>query len=202
MESYVTGAVIKTLREKKTLTQRQLADLLAVSDKTVSKWETGKGLPDITLLEPLARALSVSVAELLSGRCWENRNRAGNMLRGVFYVCPVCGNVIRASGQGAFNCCGIPLPPLEPELPDDEHGLTVEQIETDYYVTLRHPMTKEHYISFFAYVTPDRVQIRKMYPEQEAEARFPMQGQGELYAFCNRHGLYRCKTPPRAPITR
>ena len=110
MTHYVTGNTIKALREKKKYTQKQLADRLAVSDKTVSKWETQKGLPDISLLEPLAKELGVSVAELLSGECITNRNRAGNMLRTKFYVCPVCGNVIHATGEGAFSCCGIGLP--------------------------------------------------------------------------------------------
>ena len=56
MQSYVTGEVIRSLREKRRLTQRDLAQRLNVSDKTISKWETGRGLPDITLLEPLAGA--------------------------------------------------------------------------------------------------------------------------------------------------
>ena len=65
MNPYVTGEAIRSLREKCRFTQAQLAEKLCVSDKAVSKWETGKGYPDITLLEPLAKALSVSVAELL-----------------------------------------------------------------------------------------------------------------------------------------
>ena len=56
MDHYVTGGVIRALREKKKLTQSALADRTGVSDKAVSKWETGRGLPDITLLEPLAAA--------------------------------------------------------------------------------------------------------------------------------------------------
>ena len=67
MDQYVTGSTIKALREKKKLTQKQLAELLAVSDKTISKWETQKGLPDITLINPLAETLGVSIGELLSG---------------------------------------------------------------------------------------------------------------------------------------
>ena len=86
MGSYVTGETIRALREKKGYTQRQLAELIMVSDKAVSKWETGRGLPDITLLEPLGAALGVSIAELLSGQLAENRNRAGNMLRSCFSV--------------------------------------------------------------------------------------------------------------------
>ena len=57
MNQYVTGAIIKELREKNKMTQLQLAEKLGVSDKTISKWETAKGYPDITLLEPIAISL-------------------------------------------------------------------------------------------------------------------------------------------------
>lgn len=193
MTHYVTGDAIKALREKKQYTQKQLADLLGVSDKAVSKWETGRGLPDISLLEPLSGALGVSVAELLSGECVTNRNRSGNLLREKFYVCPVCGNVIRATGEGAFSCCGVTLPPLEAEEPDEAHALHVERVENDWYVTAEHPMTKRHSLSFLAYVTTGRTQFVKLYPEQMAEARFPMMGSGVLYAYCNQHGLFQVR---------
>lgn len=190
MNSYVTGGAVRTLREKKGLTQKQLADQIAVSDKTVSKWETGRGLPDITLLEPLAAALGISVAELLSGEHIVNRNRAGNMMRGSFYVCPVCGNVIHATGAGVFSCCGITLPPMEAETAEGEHALNVETVENDLYVTVNHPMEKDHFLSFCALVTMDRVQLVKLYPEQNAQMRFPCVRHGMLYVCCNRHGLF------------
>ena len=94
MDQYVTGNTIKTLRERNSMTQLMLAEKLGVSDKTISKWETGKGYPDITLLEPIAKAFQVSVTELISGNTISNANVASNMLRSKFYVCPVCGNVI------------------------------------------------------------------------------------------------------------
>lgn len=190
MTEYVTGSTIRALREKKGYTQRRLAELLAVSDKAVSKWETQKGLPDITLLQPLAAALNVSVAELLRGEPAENRNRCGNMRRAKFYVCPVCGNVLCALGEGAFSCCGITLPPLEAEPAEGEHLLHAETMDGEWFVSLSHPMTKEHSISFLALTAPDRMQLIKLYPEQEAAARFPMQAHGTLYAYCNRHGLF------------
>ncbi|MDO5519848.1 MAG: helix-turn-helix domain-containing protein [bacterium] len=193
MNHYITSTTIKTLREQKGYTQKQLADLLLVSDKTISKWETGKGLPDLSLIEPLAKALSVSVAELLSGECMVNRNRSANMLRSRFYVCPICGNVIFSTGEGAYSCHGVTLPPLEVEEADDTHQLTVEKIEHDYYVTMDHPMKKEHFISFYAYVTCDRVQIVKLYPEQNAETRFPIKGHGLILAYCNKDGLFKLK---------
>lgn len=168
MDHYVTGAAIKALREKKKLTQAQLAETLGVSDKAVSKWETGRGLPDITLLEPLANALSVSVPELLSGQPLCNRNRCANMLRSSFYVCPVCGNVLLATGEAMLSCCGVSLPPLEAEIGE----CSVETIEEELFVTVPHPMTREHHISFLAYVTLDRAEIVKLYPEGAPEARF------------------------------
>ena len=190
MNNYVTGSTIKLLREQKGYTQRQLAERLMVSDKAVSKWESGRGLPDISLIEPLAKTLGISLAELLSGECIQNSNRHGNMYKSKFYFCPVCGNAIFAAGEGAFSCCGVQLPPLEAEEDDLEHGITIESIEGDLYVTMQHPMEKTHYISFFALVTSDRVQFVKLYPEQDAATRFPVRGRGYLYAFCNRHGLY------------
>lgn len=193
MNSYVTGAAVKTLREKKGLTQRQLADRIAVSDKAVSKWETGRGLPDLSLLEPLSSALGVSVAELLSGEQITNQNRAGNPLRGKFYVCPVCGNVIHAFGEGAFHCCGVALPPLEAEEPDGEHEVRVETWDLQTLVSLDHPMKKDHYISFITQVRYDRMEMVKLYPEQLPEARLGDWPGGEIYAYCNRHGLFRVK---------
>lgn len=107
MNQYVTGAVIKELREKRKMTQLQLAEKLGVSDKTISKWETGKGYPDITLLEPIADAFSVSVTELISGNTVYNANVSANMMRSKFYICPVCGNVIHTMGEAVIHCSGI-----------------------------------------------------------------------------------------------
>ena len=194
---YVTGSAIRRLREKRKLTQAQLAAALSVSDKTVSKWETARGLPDITLLEPLARALQVSVPELLSGEEVINANRAGNLLRTVLYVCPVCGNVIHAAGAAHLSCCGVELPPLEAEEADAAHALHCELVEDEFYVTLEHPMTKEHFISFFACAGSDRFELVKLYPEGGAQARFAARGGGMLYWYCNRHGLFCQKLPRR-----
>ena len=193
MDRYVTGAVIRKLRESKKMTQEELASRLYVSSKAVSKWKTGQGFPDISLLETLAKALDISVIELLSGEDIQNRNRSSNMLRGKFYVCPVCGNVIRASGEALVSCCGITLPPLEPEEADAEHLICKEIVEDEYYVTVNHPMTKDHYISFLAAVSDQAVQFVKLYPEGNAEARFKINRVKYVYAYCNRHGLFQLK---------
>ncbi len=193
MNTYVTSTTIKNLREKRNLTQADLAERIGVSSKTISKWETAKGLPDVSLLQPLAQALGISVIELMNGEPVTNRNTSANMLRSKFYVCPVCGNVLHSTGNSLVSCCGITLPALEADEADDDHEITVEQVEDEYFVTVRHPMTKQHYISFLAFITSDRIQMVKLYPEGNAETRLQLRGFGMLYWYCNRHGLFKKK---------
>lgn len=190
MDQYVTGTTIRTLREQKNLTQAQLAEKLFVSAKTVSKWENGKGYPDISLLENLAEALGVSVTELLSGRVARNGNVSANMLRSGFYVCPVCGNVIHGMGEAAIACHGVQLTPAEAEPTDEKHMVLVEGVEDEYFVHVDHEMTKTHYISFMAALAPDRLQLVKLYPEGPAEARFQIRGVKRIFFYCNRDGLF------------
>ena len=190
MDQYVTGEAIRTLREKAGYTQVQLAEKICVSDKTVSKWETGKGYPDISLLEPLAEALKVSITELLSGNLITNNNVSANMLRSKIYVCPVCGNIIHSVGESLVQCNGVTLVPEEPAKPDETHNIKVERIEDEYYVSVEHEMTKNHYISFIAAVSDDGIQLKKIYPESAAEARFRINGVRKFYCYCNRDGLF------------
>ena len=207
MDNYVTGAVIRALREKQNMTQEELAQKICVTGKAVSKWETGRGFPDIGLLENLGKALGVSVIELLSGESITNRNKACNMARGNFYVCPVCGNIIHTTGEAVISCCGITLPALEPEPLEAEnpeadpleaetnetvegHAIRIERIEDEYFVSLNHPMTKDHYISFLAALSDQGLQLVKLYPEGSAQARFKIAGVRRIYACCRLHGLF------------
>ena len=191
MNTYITGATIKNLREAKGLTQLQLADIIGVSSKTVSKWETAKGLPDISLVEPLSQALGVSIMELMSGEMITNKNISSNILFSKFYVCPICGNVIHTTGETVISCCGITLPPLEAEETDDSHTIAIENVEDEKFITINHPMSKKHYISFIAYVTSDKIHFVKLYPEGNAETRIQFRGKGYLYIYCNKHGLMK-----------
>ena len=193
MDNYVTGQTIKRLRESKGITQLDLAERLGVSDKTVSKWETGKGFPDIALIEPLGRTLGVSVMELLSGVTMVNQNRSSNLLRSSFYVCPICGNVVYSIGATTICCCGIGLLPLEAEVIDEEHSISIEAVEDEQFITIAHPMTKDHYISFIAYVMSDTLRVVKLYPEGNAETRMQFRGRGYLYIYCNKHGLMKMR---------
>lgn len=192
MNQYVTGTIIKTHREARKMTQAELAAILGVSDKAVSKWETGRSYPDITLIEPLAKALGLSAIELLSGENVINKNRAFNMNKTKIYVCPMCGNIITAAGEAVISCCGIVLPALEAEQASERcpFPLKVEVVEDEYYVSIEHPMEREHYISFFLSVNDSRIELKKLYPESAAEARFKIRDTKDIYYYCNKHGLY------------
>lgn len=191
MNTYVTGATIKRLREGRKMTQAELAEKIGVSAKAVSKWETAKGLPDISLIQPLAKNLGVSVIELMSGEHIMNRNISCNVLRSKFYVCPICGNVLHTTGDALISCCGVTLPALEAEETDEEHQIRIEDVEDEHFITIGHEMTKEHYISFVAYLTSDRLQMVKLYPEGNAQTRLNLRGRGVLYLYCNKHGLMK-----------
>lgn len=66
------GKLIKDLRIKKGLTQEELASKINVTNKAISRWECGNGLPDTSLLEPLSKELNISISELLNGQCTNN----------------------------------------------------------------------------------------------------------------------------------
>lgn len=190
MNQYVTGTVIKELREKCKLTQAELAAKLNVSDKTISKWETAKGYPDISLLEPIAKIFGISITELISGNAVSNVNVSANVMRSKFYVCPVCGNIIQSMGEAVIHCHGVLLTPCQAEETDENHKIFIERVEDEYYVRVEHDMKKEHYISFIAGLSTDKIQMIKLYPEGNAEARIKINGVKKILFYCNRDGLF------------
>ena len=191
MDKYITSQIIKKLREQKGMTQEELASLLFVSSKTISKWESGRGLPDISLIESLSKALNISMTELLNGYVIKNTNKSANINKTKIYVCPICGNVITSIGEAQINCCGITLPPVDSEDVDDSHQITIKKIDDEYYVTINHEMTKEHYISFILTIGVDNINIVKLYPESSPSAYFKIRGARMLYFYCNHHGLFK-----------
>ena len=193
MEIGKTGLLIRDLRTKMGMTQKSLADLMNISDKTVSKWERGMGLPDVSLLIELSDIFGIKVDTLLTGRMNINDEKGVNMKNAKYYVCPECRNLVFATGDAEISCCGRKLTALEMKKAEPDEKLSVEIVENDWYITTSHPMTKEHYISFLAFVTSDRVQFVKLYPEGNAETRMQLRGRGFLYYYCNQHGLFRRK---------
>ena len=98
-------------------------------------------------------------------------------------------------GEAAISCHGVTLTPCEAETPDDGHRARIDIVEDEYCVRIAHDMTKDHYISFIAAFTPDGIQLIKLYPEQDAIARFPRRGIRRLAFYCNRDGLFRIAPP-------
>ncbi|QIB68767.1 helix-turn-helix domain-containing protein [Aminipila butyrica] len=193
MDCNKVGELIRSLRREKGLTQKQLADKMNISDKTISKWERGMGCPDVSLLQELSQLLEVNIEKILLGDLAPNDADGGNMKKMKFYVCPTCGNILTATGSGETSCCGRKLTALVAHPADELHQLTVAKVENDRYLTWDHPMKKDHFISFVAWVTYDRVLLIKLYPEQNPEVRLPIMGKGVLYFYCSQHGLWMNK---------
>lgn len=190
MDCIKMGRLIRSLRLERHLTQKQLADAIGVSDKTVSKWERALGCPDVSLLGAVSAALNVNIQQLLEGDLSPNDSDGGNMKRIKFYHCPGCGNLLTATGEAEVACCGRKLSPMIPNISDETHCLKIEQVEEDYYITFPHEMTKAHHLNFVAYVNDHQMLFVKLYPEQGGEVRFPQLRGGKFYFGCNQHGLW------------
>lgn len=192
MDCTKVGNLIRSLRIEKGLTQKAFAQKLNISDRTVSKWERGLGLPDVSLLNELSSALGVDTEKLLLGFLEPNERDSGNMKKVKFYYCPKCANVILGTGESEISCCGRKLSALEVKDTDSEHEIKLEEIEDEYLLTVNHEMKKDHYINFIAYAALDRVLLIRLYPEQSAQVRVPRLGAGRVYFCCNKDGLF-CK---------
>ncbi len=190
MDLNKNGKLFCDLRKAKGMTQKEVADKLGVVPKTVSKWETGHGFPDVSTVSALANILGVSEKTILSGDLEQNLESANNMKRTKFYVCPCCGSVMQGTGNSQVVCCGKQLEALKAVSADDEHAINISEIEDDFYIEFNHEMTKEHYISFVSYVRFDRVLTVKLYPEQDSAVRFPKMYGGKIYFYCSKHGLF------------
>ena len=190
MDQQKIGQLIRRLRQELNLTQKQIADKMGISDKAVSKWERGHGMPDISFLSELSELLNVDLDALMSGEVEVNQSQGGNMRKIQFYVCSECGNIITSTGEAAINCCGKKLSPLDMKKAEEQQKLKVEIIENEYYVSSNHEMKKEHYIDFVAVINGDSLILRKQYPEWDLSTRIPKLGHGQLVWHCNKHGLF------------
>ncbi|MBO4878319.1 MAG: helix-turn-helix domain-containing protein [Ruminococcus sp.] len=197
MDQVKTGELIRQLRKEKKLTQKELAERINVSDKAVSKWECGNGCPDVSLLPALAEALGTDVQILLSGEIEKNESEKGDMKKIKYYVCRECGNIITAASEATVTCCGNKLTSLEPRRAAEEEMLKTEDIGGEWYVSSDHEMTKEHYISFVAYVSDSIFMMFRQYPEWNLQFTMPMFRTGRLVWYCNRCGLLYQDINPR-----
>jgi transcriptional regulator with XRE-family HTH domain len=189
MDQIKTGELIKRFRTELGLTQRELAERINVSDKAVSKWETGNGCPDVSLLTALAEVFGTDIQVLLNGEIDKNESEAGNMKKLKFYVCKECGNIVTATSEAAVTCCGNRLSALEPRKAEGSEKLKLEDIGGEWYVSSEHPMTKEHYISFVAYQSDSSFMMFKQYPEWNVQFTMPLYRTGRLVWYCTQCGL-------------
>ncbi|MDD5917663.1 MAG: helix-turn-helix transcriptional regulator [bacterium] len=189
MDCRKAGQMIRALRLEHGMTQAELAEMLSVSPKTVSKWENGNGCPDVSLLAALSGCLGVELETLLSGEPGANGPVGGNMKKTKYFVCPVCGSITLSTGEASISCCGRKLAALVPKKAEAAERLTVETVENDWYITSSHAMTKEDYISFVAFQTGDRVQLVKQYPEWNLQVRTERRGHGMLLWYSAKEGL-------------
>lgn len=190
MQNSKVGKIIRTLRQERNMTQKQLADKMNISDKTVSKWERGLGCPDISLIPELSDLLKVDTQKLLVGDMTPNDFVGGNMKNTKYYICSMCHNISLCTGEAEVSCCGKRLSALAPKKAEESEKLSAQVIEDDWYITSAHPMTKTHYISFVAFATGDRIHLIKQYPEWDLSVRIPKRGHGMLIWYCTEHGLF------------
>lgn len=192
MDCAKVGQLIFQLRKEKNLTQQQLSDKLGISNKAISKWECGNGAPDVSLWEELSAVLGADILKLLQGELNPNCPDTGNFDKIRFYVCSNCGNILTSTGKANISCCGRRLSLLSPILGDTEHEVSIEAMDIDYYVSIQHEMSKEHYISFAAYVYDGRIWLQRLYPEQNSTFHMPVtRSGGNLYLYCVKHGLFK-----------
>ena len=128
MDLRKSGKLLCDLRKAKGMTQKQVADKLGILPKTVSKWETGHGFPDVATLSDLADILGVSEKTILSGNLDINAEEAGNLKRTKFYVCPCCGSFMQGTGNCQVVCCGKQLEALKANDVDGEHFSMFDKI--------------------------------------------------------------------------
>ena len=189
MDQVKTGELIKRFRTEMWLTQKELAGRICVSDKAVSKWETGKGGPDVSLLSALAEVFGTDIQVLLTGEIDKNEREKGNMKKLKFYVCRECGIIITATSETAVSCCGSRLQALEMRKAEESEKLSIEDIGGELYISSAHPMTKDHYISFVGYQSDSRFMMFKQYPEWNVQFTMPICRTGRLVWYCTQCGL-------------
>lgn len=192
MDNTKIGQLILQLRKEKGMTQLQLAEQLKISNKTVSKWETGNGAPDVSLWEELSTVLGADIHKLLQGELHPNRPDVGRIDKIRFYICPICGNILTSTSEADISCCGRKIKPETVASCISGHEISLEQVDIEYCISMNHDMSKDHYIYFLAYVRGDCVLIIRSYPEQNPVFHLPLvRGSGTLYVYCTKHGLQK-----------
>ena len=191
MNAENTGLIIKEIRSAKNLTQKELASIINVEPKTISKWETGKGFPDISYIPLLSEVLKINPSELLEGKLEEKEKDSGNMKRTRFYLCPKCHNILTSSSSDTIFCCSKKLNALTEK--DDKPECNIGIIDNEYFISADHPMSKENHLILIALIKDETVIIKRLYPEGSSDVYFPRLYRGNIILMDNRQNLYSYK---------
>ena len=193
MNAEKTGKLIRDIRIKKGMTQKELAAAINVTDKAICKWENGHGCPDITLLPQLSKVLEIDIQSILQGQLIKNRSIGSNMNYLKFYRCPTCGNLISSIKNIELSCCGNKLNPVSADTSDEEKYRPIfKEFDGQYSVSFNHPMTKEDYISNVIVVRYNQIMVINLYAEQEAIFTLPQITGLRLLVITNNGKLISC----------
>lgn len=191
MDAQKTGSLILEARTKLNMTQKELAEKINVSEKAVSKWENGRGCPDITLLPSLSSALQIDIESILRGDLSRNKTKGGSMNRLKIYRCIDCGNIITATNKIELSCCGHLLEELIPASESNSSIIkSIEESDNQFYVTFNNPMTKTDYIAGVVTSAYDRTTVIPMFAEQEPSVILPQLTGVKLFLITNKNLCY------------
>lgn len=112
-----------------------------------------------------------------------------NLIKAKFYICPECGNVNICTKNVQISCCGHNLNESVPQKANDESCLKAEAIEDEWFISSSHPMEKDNYISFVSFITGDKIQFIKQYPEWDMQLRIQRREHGVLLWYSKQNGL-------------
>ena len=190
MNAKKTGNLIRSLRIKKGLTQKELAHMICVTDKAVCKWEKGRGCPNITLISQLSKVLEVDIQSILQGYLDKNKKIGENMNHLKFYKCPTCGNLVTSIKSVELSCCGNKLSPVSAQTRSEpEYQPVIQEFDGQYSIKFNHPMTKSDYISQVIVVRYDQIMTVNLYAESEAIITIPQVRGIRLFVITNKSEL-------------
>lgn len=190
MNAEKTGNLIRSLRIKKGLTQKELAQMICVTDKAVCKWEKGRGCPNITLISQLSKVLEVDIQSILQGYLDKNKKIGENMNHLKFYKCPTCGNLVTSIKSVELSCCSNKLSPVSAQTRSDpEYQPVIQEFDGQYSIKFNHPMTKSNYISQVIVVRYDQIMTVNLYAESEAIITIPQVRGIRLFVITNKSEL-------------
>ncbi len=183
------GNLIKDLRTQNNMTQLELANFLNVTDKAVSKWERNICLPDILVLNKICKHFKLDISSVLSISEETKFSTGENMKSTKYFICKKCSSITMTTGNTKISCCDNVLDETVAIKTTDENRLIITEIDGQRHITSDHPMTKENYIWFIAFVKGGEMSFFKQYPQWEINLYLPKFGHGRLLWYAPDIGL-------------